>query len=141
MSHWSEGSLREDSGISRTQFLRRSAAVAGGVSGLGLTGTATANGRAASADPRPIPGGLLIDENFNITVVPSNPTVHVAPPAIGFEMSTITDFQGAVGAADIQGTARGSDGSTCTFDADMRFMQGLYVAEDARLRQGSFGFV
>ena len=138
MSHWSGGSLRENSGISRTQFLRRSAAVAGGVAGLGLTGTATANGRAASADPRPIPGGLLIDENFNITVVPSNPTVHVAPPAIGFEMSTITDFNGAVAAGEVQGTA---NGVAFNFDADMRFMQGLYVGVDNRLRQGAFGFI
>jgi hypothetical protein len=140
MSGWSALSLREDCGFSRTQFLRRGAAVVGGVAGLGLTGTATAGGR-PSADPRPIPGGLLIDQNFNITVVPANPTVHVAPPAIGFELSTITDFNGSVGAAEIQGTARGSDGSTYTFDADMRFMQGVYVAMDGRLRQGSFGFV
>ena len=140
MSHWSEGSLRENCGFSRTQFLRRGAAVVGGVAGLGLAGTATAGGR-ASADPRPIPGGPLIDENFNITLVPANPTVHVLPPAVGFEMSTITDFRGSVGAAEIQGTARGSDGSTYTFDADMRFMQGTYVAMDGRIRQASFGFV
>jgi hypothetical protein len=65
----------------------------------------------------------------------------VLPPAVGFEMSTITDFHGVVGAAEIQGTAKGSDGTTYTFDADMRFMQGLYVGMDGRLRRGSFGFV
>jgi len=56
-------------------------------------------------------------------------------------MSTITDFNGVVGAADMQGTAEGSDGTTYSFDADMRFMQGLYVGTDGRLRLGSFGFV
>ncbi len=63
------------------------------------------------------------------------------PPAVGFEMSTITDFNGVVGAAEIQGAAKGSDGTTYSFDADMRFMQGLYVGTDGRLRRGSFGFV
>jgi len=54
-------------------------------------------------------------------------------------MSTITDFNGVVGAADMQGTAEGSDGTTYSFDADMRFMQGLYVGTDGRLRLGSEG--
>jgi hypothetical protein len=53
-------------------------------------------------------------------------------------MSSITDFNGVVGAAETQGTAnRGA----FNFDADMRFMQGLYVGTDGRLRQGSFGFI
>ena len=52
-------------------------------------------------DPRPIPGGF--DGNFD--PVPADPSVHVLPPAVGFEMSTITDFDGVVGAAEIQGTA------------------------------------
>ena len=56
-------------------------------------------------------------------------------------MATITDFTGVVATTEVQGTARGSDGSTYTFDADMRFMEGLYVGNDGRLRQGSFGFV
>jgi hypothetical protein len=140
MSHWSQGTLPEKCGFSRTQFLRRGAAVMGGVAGLGLAGTAPAGAR-PSAGPRPIPGGFLIDANFNFSVVPANPTIHVAPPAIGFEMSTITDFRGSVGAAEIQGTAHGSDHTTFGFDADMRFMEGLYVATDGRLRRGSFGFV
>ena len=36
--------------------------------------------------------------------------------------------------------ARGSDGSTYTFDADMRFMQGHYSAGSAQT-MGTFGFV
>jgi hypothetical protein len=66
---------------------------------------------------------------------------HVLPPAIGFEMATITDFNGVVGAAEIQGTARGSDDSHYAFDTDMRFMQGVYVGTDGRLRQRSFAFI
>ena len=72
-------------------------------------------------DPRPIPGGF--DGNFN--PVSSNPLIHVLPPSVGAEMSTITDFDGViVGAAEMQGTAqrhrrRRAGGST----ADMRFMK------------------
>jgi hypothetical protein len=65
----------------------------------------------AAGDPRPIPGGF--DGTF--TPVPSDPF--------------------------IQGTARGSDGSTYGFDTDMRFMEGTYVGLDGRVHKGSFGFI
>ena len=122
--------------ISRGQFLRRGMVAAGG---LALLDPASAFARSAG-DPKPIPGGFLITPT-SFDLVPSNPTVHVLPPALGFEMSTISDFNGVVGAAENQGTARGSDGSTWYFDTDMRFMQGMYVGEDGKLRKGSFGFV
>jgi hypothetical protein len=70
-----------------------------------------------------------------------DPFIHVLPPAIGFEMATITDFDGVIAAAEIQGTAHGSDGTQYTFDTDMRFMKGRYISIDGQLRQGSFGFV
>jgi hypothetical protein len=122
--------------ISRAQFLRRSAVAAGAVAGIGLfraRGAAAAN----PAEPRPIPGGF--DENFNI--VPSDPFIHVLPPTIGFEMATITDFDGVIAAAEIQGTAQGSDGTEYTFDTDMRFMRGRYVGTDGQVRSASFGFI
>jgi hypothetical protein len=88
-------------------------------------------------DPRPIPGGF--DHNF--VPVPSDPFIHVLPPGIGFEMSTITDFKGAVGASEIRGKAHGSDGTAWDFDTDMRFMAGSFVDLSGRLRQGAFGFI
>jgi hypothetical protein len=122
--------------MSRGEVLKRGAAVAGAISAFGLL-----DGRPAfawgGADPRPIPGGF--DENFNM--VPRHPLIHILPPALGFEMSTITNFQGVIAGCEIQGRARGSDGSTYTFDTDMRFMQGTYVGMDGRRRTGSFGFV
>jgi hypothetical protein len=123
-------------GMSRRQFLRRSAVAAGGIAGLGLLGTHPAFGQ-FTADPKPIPGGL--DENFNF--VSSDPFIHLFPPAVGLEMATITDFTGLIGAAEIQGAAHGSDGSAYTFDADMRFMRGDYIGEDGRFRVGAFAFV
>ena len=121
---------------SRDQFLRRSVAAAGGVAGLGLLGAAPAFGRSAG-DPSPIPGGF----SATFTPVPHDPFIHVLPPGIGFEMSTITDFNGVLGASEIRGTAHGSDGSTWDFDTDMRFMQGSYIDTDGHLRKGSFGFI
>jgi hypothetical protein len=59
----------------------------------------------------------------------------------GGEMSKITDFNGVIAAGEVQGTAHGSDGSRYTFDADMRFMRGIYISMDGRRREGSFGFV
>jgi hypothetical protein len=92
---------------------------------------------ASDASPKPIPGGF--DGSFN--PVPINPFVHVLPPAVGFEMATITDFAGVIAAAEIQGTAVGSDGSSYTFDADMRLMRGTYVSTDGKVRDAAFRFV
>src|SRR5262245_44898068 len=101
------------------------------IAGFGLLGPGAAQAR-TNADPQPIPGGF--DESFNI--VASDAFFHVLPPGIGFEMATITDFNGVVGASEIRGTAHGSDGSTYDFDTDMRFMRGVYVGVDKRVYHG-----
>jgi hypothetical protein len=129
-------SRRFVAGLSRRQLLSRSAIALGGLAGLGLLDAESLFARPTSA-PRPIPGGF--DQNFN--PVPSDPFIHVLPPAIGFEMSTITDFNGVVGASEIRGTAHGSDDTAYDFDTDMRFMRGVYAGLDGRLRQGAFGFI
>jgi len=121
---------------SRSQFVRRSAVAVGGVASLGAVRPGAAFARSAG-DPRPIPGGF----SDTFALVPKDPFIHVLPPSLGLEMSTITDFNGVVGAAEIQGTAQGSDGTSYDFDTDMRFMQGTYVGLDGRVRKGSFGFV
>jgi hypothetical protein len=74
-------------------------------------------------------------------MVPKHPFVHILPPGIGFEMSTITDLHGVVGGSEIRGTARGSDGSKYDFDTDMRFMHGTYIGLDGKVHKGTFGFV
>jgi hypothetical protein len=59
--------------------------------------------------------------------------------------TSITDFNGFVGVADVRGTgvATNPDGSTETllFDTDMRFMKGRYVGTDGAVHRGTFGFV
>jgi hypothetical protein len=127
---------RASTGLSRRRFLGGSAVALGGLAGVGLLDPALGLAKTAGA-PRPIPGGF--DQNFNI--VPSNPFIHVLPPGIGFEMSSITDFNGVVAGSETRGTAHGSDGTAYDFDTDMRFMRGAYVGLDGRLRQGAFGFI
>ena len=82
---------RGDRGLSRKQFLRQGAMALGGVAGLGLLREPLAIGAVGpgrrDGDPRPIPGGLAIAYDGSIYPVPSNPAVHVLPPAIGFDMN------------------------------------------------------
>lgn len=63
----------------------------------------------------------------------------------GLDASSITDFNGFIGVADVQGTgtATNPDGSTETllYDTDMRFMTGTYVGKDGHNYKGTFGFV
>jgi hypothetical protein len=73
--------------------------------------------------------------------VASGADLHFFLPGIGFEMSTITDFNGVVGGSETRGSAQGTDGSKWDFDCDMRFMQGVYVGLDGRVHNGSFGFI
>ena len=118
-------------------FGRRVAAFVGVVVlALALFATpALARGKPGS--PKPIPGGL----SAGFAPVPSDPFIHVLPPFPPFEMSTIGDFSGTVGASEIQGTAHGSDGTTYTFDTDMRFMVGTYVDTAGNVQHGSFAFI
>jgi hypothetical protein len=121
--------------LTRGDFLRRSAVAVGAFAGAELTWTPSTF--AAAAGPKPIPGGF----NAKFEPVPSNPAAHVFQPLKGGELNTIGDFNGFVAASEIQGFANGSDGTAYSFDCDMRFMQGSYVALDGRLRRGTFGFI
>jgi len=105
---------------------------------LGLPRRALAK-QAPSVLPRPIPGGLQF-------LAPDDTELfHVYPPAPGFELSTITDFNGYIGTGHAIGTATARDLATgeetpLLTDLDMRFMQGLYVGVDGKHHQGTFGF-
>jgi hypothetical protein len=125
-----------DARMSRAQALRRGALAAGALGGVSLLDAAPALAW-WGGQPRPIPGG--VDDTF--TPVPKNPAWHFSYPAFGYEAITITDFHGVMGAGETQGSVRGSDGKTYSFDADLRFMRGTYVGRDGRTREGSFGFL
>ena len=119
--------------LSRRRFLGAAGAAAAGAS---LVSTPIARAaRRTDPTPRPIPGGLDV----------GGQVFHVVAFGEGQEPSTITDFNGAVGVCDVQGTGTATypDGTseTLLFDTDMRFMQGTYVALDGAVHRGTFGFV
>ncbi len=122
--------------LSRRQFMTVAAGATGVVLGSGLwMPGASAHGNA----PRPIPGGI---QPFG----PGTEVFHVFPIAPGVEPSTITDFHGSIGAAEIQGTGTATHTDTGTtsslvFDVDMRFMQGVYIGMDNETHNGTFAFI
>jgi len=123
--------------VSRRRVLAQGAFALGGLAAVSSLFQIRAATAAGGAGPKPIPGGF----SRSFKPVPKSPAAHVFQPLKGGELSTIGDFRGFVAATEIQGKARGSDGSRHSFDVDMRFMQGQYVDTDGRLRFGTFGFI
>jgi hypothetical protein len=112
--------------VSRRQIIQTAAGGSAAMLGSGLLLPRVAQAAAPSgAAPRPIPEVIFPDAPF-----------HVLGPG-SEEPSTIYDFNGFVGATEIQGTGTGG----LLFDVDMRFMQGVYVGVDGRVHQDTFGFV
>jgi len=103
---------------------------AAGAATVKLAKGATFNG----ATPRPIPGGFT---------GPGGKFFHIEG-APGTEISSITDFNGVVGIAIVDGTWS-SNGPAQTpplkFDTDMRFMDGEYIGTDGQHYQGSFALI
>lgn len=125
----------------RSAFSRRGFLNGAGVAAAALAGAAVASparmlaAKPVNATPNPIPGGITV----------GGQTFHVFFFGPGQEPATITDFNGFVGVADVQGngTATYPDHSTETllFDTDMRFMKGVYVGKDGAVHKGTFGFI
>jgi hypothetical protein len=103
-----------------------------------------------SGTPLPIPGLL-----FN-PPAPANPfggpAIHFdlpgpadkttpSIPTVGGEPSTITDFNGFIGGANVQGYGTDNHGTTLFWDVDLRFMSGVFQGDDGRIHQGTFAFV
>src|SRR5207253_11376523 len=122
--------------MSRRAFMGGAAGAAGVVAGAGLLRPGAAFGvKPSNAAPKP---------TTNTTNV-NGTDFHVTFFGPGVDPASITDFNGFVGVADVQGTgtAINPDGSTETllFDTDMRFMSGVYVGQDGAVHKGTFGFV
>jgi hypothetical protein len=125
--------------FSRRQFVRAAAGTTAAVFGSSLVLPAGVSAaRPGDASPNPIPGGdPSLEQAFG-------KLFHVYFPYFGNEVVTINDFNGKTAAAEIQGTGTGTlSGTTAqyTYDADMRFMDGVYVAKDGHVHRGTFGFV
>ena len=133
------GLVRADAGgLSRGAFLWRGAGAMAAIGGLIAAAPRSSPAVIVGATgPKPIPGGF----SASFQPVASGAAAHVFQPALGAELNTIGDFDGFVAATEIQGKAAGSDGTSYSFDCDMRFMQGSFVGLDGQLRQGTFGFI
>jgi hypothetical protein len=120
--------------LSRRAFIGSMAGAAGAAVSAGLL-PVSALAQVPNLAPKPTPNSITIGGvTFHFTFF--GPTI---------DPSSITDFNGAVGVADVQGTgtATNPDGSaeTLLFDTDVRFMSGLYVGMDGAVHKGTFGFV
>jgi hypothetical protein len=92
-------------------------------------------------EPVPIPGGFTRGGNL----------FHVFGPGLNSkvdpnELSTITDFNGFIGAAFLDGevTRTLATGETDTLpflNSDMRFMKGIFRGTDRQVHHGAFAFV
>jgi hypothetical protein len=91
-----------------------------------------------AGDPRPIPGGTQFLADMG-----NNEVFHVFVPGEG-EPNSITDFNGFVGVAHIQGTGTGTGtgaDADLSFDIDNRFITGEYIALNGQHANATFGFL
>jgi hypothetical protein len=94
--------------------------------------------------PLPIPGGVLDPTPFagpDLHLHLPGPVDSSTPNTQGGDPSSIYDFNGFVGGAHIQGTGTDGSGNTLNWDADLRFMKGVYQGVDGNVHQGTFAFV
>jgi len=121
--------------LTRRAFIGSIAAVTGAAAGAVLIPALARAAKPSSIAPVPTSSTLVI----------GGLTFSLALFGPGIDPSSINDFNGKVGVADVQGigTATNPDGSTETllFDTDMRFMSGVYVGADGAVHKGTFGFV
>ena len=118
----------------RAMSRRRLLGSAAGAAGALVAGGAFRGALAGNSDPKPIPGGLVAGDHG----------YHLYLPGEGMEPSTITDFNGVVAIQQVQGTGMGRQGGIVApfpFEVDVRFMKGKYIAEDGKLRSGTFAFI
>jgi len=131
------GQRRSDRGsLSRRQFFGSTAGLAI-AAGLPVSAAAP-GGPHTDASPNPIPGGV---SPFGVFIhhFPVSPTT--VPLAAITDPSQITDFNGFVALNRIHGVGVGTGLASPTFQADMGFMVGEYVAVDGRHYNASFGFI
>jgi hypothetical protein len=136
--------------ISRRSLFKYGAATGAVATVAGVTPAASAHSHGVPRvlpAPNPIPGGNQI---------PGGPLLHVflpGPPEVTLpftgtqlqgldvEPSVITDYRGFTALAYLAGSATGSDGKQYNLEADMRAMEGTYVATDGTRQRGLFAFI
>jgi hypothetical protein len=151
--------------VSRRRLFGITAAATGGILGAGLWTPARSeneNDEAAASRPcpeqDPIPhinmGPPFAFGNFHSFFPgPSDGLIPAAtdpepPPAhaAGRDPSTIFNFDGVIGQADLNLTGTGTDTTTGAsapygFHTDMRFMVGRFLGTDGKVHRGAFAFI
>ena len=127
---------------------RRGVLQAAGAAGLALAGgrvlrpmAAWAAPTAGGAEPRPIPGGFVTADKRRWHAYSPGPSNPLDPSSVMNEPSAITDFDGVMTVAQVQGTGmeeRNGKSVPLPFDADMRIMAGRYVGFDGQSHDGTF---
>lgn len=151
-SHWGHDHFWQRA-LSRRKFLSTAALAGGAVMTSPLWAAKLAEAAAfAEADPRFIPGGTTLPhppflappKNFFHFFFPTDGVPGAVTVASGHgDPSTITDFDGVVGVADVglHGGTSVLDGKRLLWKADVRFMKGTYIGTEGRTRTGAFAFV
>jgi hypothetical protein len=120
-------------GPSRRRFLAAGAGLgAAGFLGAQVIGAGPALAARRVGAPRPIPGGI---QPFG----PGTEVFHVFFPGTG-EPNTITDFNGFVGVANIDGVGAGA-AADLSFDGDNPFITGEYIGLNGQHFNATFGFL
>jgi hypothetical protein len=130
-----------DRALSRRQFLATTGLAGGAVvtSSIWMPLLAEAS---SSAAPTPIPYGTTVE----IKPLGLGPKLfHFLPPKTDLDQSTIFNFKGTVGVAEISGpgvaTHNGAPIAGTTFGSDNRFMKGTYIGTDGERHRGTFAFI
>jgi hypothetical protein len=137
--------------LSRRQFTRTAAgtAVVGATLGAGVWRPRLAHARQPH-EPIPIPGGsptiqTIFGQTFH--VFGPGPSAGVGVDPIDAEPATITDFNGLVGLAYLNGTVRQINTTTGEIrilpflGTDIRFMKGVFRDTTGQLHHGAFALV
>ena len=142
--HGGLGALHRHRGhthITRAMSRRHFLGTAAGAAGLLLSSSFLSPARAADyANPRPIPGGFSDFGHFYHQRYPDRDTAHTEDP------STITDFDGHIGLAYVEGMGTHTDKMTgvvshLPYRVDLRFMKGVYVGKDGKIHRGAFAAI
>lgn len=125
----------------RAAWTRQAVSLIAGVGAVAALTIGSNPAMASGADPKPIGGGVQAQNN--------GPMVHyypLLPAQQGMEFSSITDFNGILGAAHVENMGTLVDKATgqtfrYPFKTDIRFMQGYYVGSDGNSYAGTFALI
>lgn len=121
--------------LSRRQFIAATGLAGGAVATASAWMPLVANAE-TSAAPRPIPYGTVVGGKL----------FHFVGVGPNKDESSIFDFKGLVGVAEISGPGAGMHNgaplaANAHFGSDNRFMKGVYIGTDGKKHRGTFAFI